>query len=157
VIALPPLRHRLGDLAEIVNTWLDELASTSGRRILTEAAWEAMRAYDWPGNVRELRQAVIRAVSMGGAQITPHDLFPDFSRILSAPRMGPLRARTTPGAGDELAPFEVSLRELMRQALAAHGTIRAAAISLGMPKSTFAEKAERFGLLEGRRRRGVGP
>jgi len=39
-------------------------------------------------------------------------------------------------------------------ALARCPSIRTAAQYLGMPKSTFAEKAQRWGLLEGRKRRG---
>ena len=35
----------------------------------------------------------------------------------------------------------------MKQALQTHGTIRGAAQALGMPKSTFADKARAWGLL----------
>jgi hypothetical protein len=46
-----------------------------------------------------------------------------------------------------LVPYERVLRSAMERAIAAHGTIRAAASYLGMPKSTFADRAARWGLL----------
>ena len=45
------------------------------------------------------------------------------------------------------------LRGAMEQALATHGTIRAAANHLGMPKSTFADKAKAWGLAPRRKQR----
>jgi transcriptional regulator of acetoin/glycerol metabolism len=45
------------------------------------------------------------------------------------------------------------LRDAMRQALRQHGTIRAAAHALGMPKSTFADRAKEWGLVSRRRPR----
>jgi hypothetical protein len=44
-------------------------------------------------------------------------------------------------------PYERVLRSAMERAIAAHGTIRAAAGHLGMPKSTFADRASKWGLL----------
>ena len=52
-----------------------------------------------------------------------------------------------PEAGVELGPKEQLLRSAMEQALAAKGTIRAAAEHLGMPKSTFADRARAWGLV----------
>jgi hypothetical protein len=43
------------------------------------------------------------------------------------------------------------MRGAMEQALVTHGTIRAAAIQLGMAKSTFADKARAWGLIPRRR------
>jgi flagellar biosynthesis/type III secretory pathway M-ring protein FliF/YscJ len=44
-------------------------------------------------------------------------------------------------------PYERVLRTEMERAIAAHGTIRAAANHLGMPKSTFADRAQKWGLV----------
>jgi DNA-binding NtrC family response regulator len=156
VIALPPLRERPSDIRDIVGAWLADLAPQHGAKRIGEAAWAAMYAHDWPGNVRELRCAVLRAVSMGGPEIGPSDLFPELMLARSTPRMGPLRARAAPPP-DDLVPYEAAIRDVMREALIAHRTIRRAADALGMPKSTFAERAQRYGLLDGRRRKGDGP
>jgi hypothetical protein len=44
-------------------------------------------------------------------------------------------------------PYERVLRGAMERAIAAHGTIRAAASHLGMPKSTFADRAQKWGIM----------
>ncbi len=44
----------------------------------------------------------------------------------------------------------------MADALARGGSIRVAAAEIGMPKSTFADKARAWGLLDERRRRAGG-
>ena len=164
VVTLPPLRERIGDLDEIVASLLDELAPLFGRRRLSRVAWEALRGYPWPGNVRELRQALTRAVALGGEELRIEDLFPDAMPALGPMPMAtprpPTRIRGTPPVlprvGEvaleaPLAPFEAAQRQLMADALLRCRSIRAAASYLGMPKSTFAEKAERWGLLADRR------
>jgi molybdenum-dependent DNA-binding transcriptional regulator ModE len=44
------------------------------------------------------------------------------------------------------------LKTAMQQALHEHGSIRAAAHSLGMPKSTFADRARQWRLMSRQRR-----
>jgi len=46
------------------------------------------------------------------------------------------------------------MRDVMERSLERHGTIRAAAVALGIPKSTFAERARRLGLSVPARPRG---
>ncbi|MBV8757935.1 MAG: hypothetical protein JO257_11685 [Deltaproteobacteria bacterium] len=54
---------------------------------------------------------------------------------------------------DDLQKLETVQRELMEKALARYGTIRAAAAALGMPKSTFADRARQLQLaVPGRKR-----
>jgi DNA-binding NtrC family response regulator len=142
VLALPPLRDRMGDLVELVQAMLDELSAENGDRTVSESAWKVLAAYPWPGNVRELRHAVARAVALGGAELGPADFFPE----LRLGRPTPLAALL--GEGDaKLVPYQAMLRGAMEQALNTHGTIRAAANHLGMAKSTFADKARAWGLL----------
>jgi len=139
VLVMPPLRERMGDLIELVEIMLRENAPEHGAKRVTEEAWAALLGYTWPGNVRELRHAVERAVTLGGAELTPADFFPEM-------RFG----RTLPGARDReqpLVPYQAIMRGAMEQALVTHGTIRAAASHLGMAKSTFAERAKAWGLL----------
>ena len=65
VITLPPLRHRDGDVAQLIAHF--------GARMAIELGWQSwpgflpdilaqLEAYAWPGNVRELRNVVERAV-----------------------------------------------------------------------------------------------
>ena len=142
VMLLPPLRERMSDLVEIVEATLAELAPEFGTKRITADAWKAMAGYAWPGNVRELRHAVTRAVTLGGEELGPRDFFPDFHIVSS--RM-PLEGADT--TAEQLVPYQAMMRGAMEQALQQYGSIRLAAKSLGMPKSTFADRARQFGLI----------
>jgi two-component system response regulator HydG len=155
VIELPPLRARRDDIVPLAVHFLAELAPRHGRRWLAPAAMDALLTHDWPGNVRELRQAMERAAAMTEETIGPQDLGlvrreprPAVQRP-AAPRhdgwASTTGATTASGCG-ELTRLEAVERELMAHALNRCGTMRAAARELGMPKSTFAEKAHRYGL-----------
>jgi DNA-binding NtrC family response regulator len=139
VLVLPPLRERMGDLVELVQGMLAELVPEHGERRVSDSAWKALAQNRWSGNVRELRHAVVRAVALGGEELEPEHFFPE--RRLSWPR-----ACDRPEE-EPLVPYERVLRSAMESAIAAHGTIRAAASHLGMPKSTFADRAQKWGLL----------
>jgi DNA-binding NtrC family response regulator len=141
-LALPPLRERMGDLPVLVEAMLDELAPEYGTKHIAADGWEALSTYGWPGNVRELRHAVARAVALGGDELGSRDFFPEYSggrRRIAAGTPSPDEPTT-------LKPYESVLRGAMELALKNHGTIRAAASSLGMPKSTFADRARAWGL-----------
>jgi len=140
VLMLPPLRERMGDIVELVQSMLAELASEHGERVVSDAAWKALADARWPGNVRELRHAVVRAVALGDSVLEPHHFFTDLR--LSWPR-----ALEDVPDSEPLVPYERVLRGAMERAIATHGTIRAAANHLGMPKSTFADRAQKWGLI----------
>ncbi|AFG38798.1 sigma 54-interacting transcriptional regulator [Spirochaeta africana] len=60
-IELPPLRHRKGDIPQLLQEFLElDFPDTPVR--FSAAAVAAMVRYDWPGNIRELRNMVNRAV-----------------------------------------------------------------------------------------------
>jgi DNA-binding NtrC family response regulator len=138
VLVLPPLRERMSDLPELVQGILSELAPEHGEKTVSDAAWKALADNRWPGNVRELRHAVVRAVALGGTELEPEHFFPELRLVWP-------RANELPEE-EALVPYERVLRSAMERAIAAHGTIRAAASHLGMPKSTFADRAQRWGL-----------
>jgi DNA-binding NtrC family response regulator len=140
VLVLPPLRERMTDLSELVQGMLAELAEQHGPKQLSDAAWRALADNRWPGNVRELKHAVVRAVALGGDQLEPEHFFPEL-------RLAWSRALDDIPEGEPLVPYQRVLRGAMERAIAAHGSIRAAANHLGMPKSTFADRAQRWGLL----------
>jgi DNA-binding NtrC family response regulator len=139
VLVLPPLRERMGDIAELVQGILTELAPMHGEKIVSDEAWKALASSHWPGNVRELRHAVLRAVALGGNELEPEHFFPELRLVWP-------RANDLPEE-EPLVPYERVLRSAMERAISAHGTIRAAANHLGMPKSTFADRAQRWGLM----------
>jgi DNA-binding NtrC family response regulator len=119
---------------------LAELAPEHGDKTVSDAGWKALAESPWPGNVRELRHSVVRAVALGGDELEPEHFFPDLR--LTWPRV----LAETPES-EPLEPYERVLRGAMQRAISSHGTIRAAAHHLGMPKSTFADRAVKWGLM----------
>jgi transcriptional regulator with GAF, ATPase, and Fis domain len=145
VIELPPLRERQGDIPLLVQAFLAELEPEFGRREISGEALAALAAHPWPGNVRELRHAVHRAAALSAAQLRLEDLLPR----RSAPALASRAAEPPPPpftTGD-VRSFEGALRDLLDAAYRQHGSVRRAAAALGIPKSTFADRARRLGIL----------
>jgi transcriptional regulator with PAS, ATPase and Fis domain len=79
---LPPLRERLDDLPDLVDTLLRRVLRRSSRPSvrLTDEAAACLLDYPWPGNVRELENALEHACAVAqGAEINVCDL-PDSIR-----------------------------------------------------------------------------
>jgi transcriptional regulator with PAS, ATPase and Fis domain len=151
-LVLPPLRERMGDIVELVESMLAELAPDFGDKQVTEEAWHALASYSWPGNIRELRHAVARAVTLGSVELSAADFFPHLNarpRRVTLPVRNGVDGREYDENG-ALVPYQAMLKTAMAQALHEHGSIRAAAMSLGMPKSTFADRAREWQLLSRR-------
>jgi transcriptional regulator with GAF, ATPase, and Fis domain len=64
-VTLPPLRERREDLPLLIDHFVREL-SRGGNAGLPERVVDSFLERSWPGNVRELRNAVARALSLGG-------------------------------------------------------------------------------------------
>ncbi|MEW4527884.1 sigma 54-interacting transcriptional regulator [Maioricimonas sp. JC845] len=62
-ILVDPLRDRRGDIAQLVDFFLDRFARKNAqpRLQISEAAIERLQSYHWPGNVRELQNTIERA------------------------------------------------------------------------------------------------
>ena len=77
-IAVPALRERTGDLAEICDIVLERISRDAGvspRPRLGPGALEHLRRYAFPGNVRELENLLHRALALsGGPTIERADL-----------------------------------------------------------------------------------
>jgi two-component system, NtrC family, response regulator AtoC len=135
-VALPPLRDRRGDVAQLAEIFLRAVdKDREGEpRSFTAAAQERLAAYRWPGNVRELRNVVRRAAIMAtGETIDVRDL----------PLEGtPAPAVVTAGAeSPQLRPgmtVEEAERKLIEATLAhADGDKRQAAEMLGISLKTL--------------------
>lgn len=63
-ITVPALREYKSDLVELVPKIIAEFNAQSGKKVkvIDDAAWAKLMAYDWPGNIRELRNALERGV-----------------------------------------------------------------------------------------------
>ena len=70
-LSLPPLREREGDLAVLIQFFLDGFPRIDGGGqrvlpVLSSEAYAALSAYRFPGNVRELAHAIEHAVVLAG-------------------------------------------------------------------------------------------
>ena len=165
VIDLPPLRRRRGDVPLLVASFLAELEPEFGPREVGAETMAALQAHRWPGNVRELRHAVHRAVALSSHRLRLEDLLPAPRRRATPLETRPVQAgqpapRPPPaGTGEPTtavpepvadlpaAPInlvEAAMEKMLLDAYRRHGSVRKAARSLGMPKSTFAERLRRL-------------
>lgn len=140
---LPPLRERKEDVPLLVHYFLERLTPKTGREDpvrVSEAAMEAMVAYDWPGNVRELQNALERAVLVAeGGRILPKHLPP---RVLERPRPRLVDDRLPANP-----PLEIIERAYIEWVLRAEGgnKLRTAEV-LGIDPSTLYRKLARYGI-----------
>jgi transcriptional regulator of aroF, aroG, tyrA and aromatic amino acid transport len=169
LIELPPLRTRRDDIELLSDEVLADLEPNHGRLVLSSSSRRMLREYRWPGNVRELRQTLTRGAALSSLVIDPHHLFqPQLRRPTPAglpatpPRLAAGTEEKRIALGTEPPPLprlEVMERELLVDALERHGSLRAAAEAVGMPKSTFADRVHRLGLWVGKKtpKRSAGP
>ncbi len=134
-LLVPPLRARKEDIPELAEYFYGD------RESFTSSAMKRMMDHDWPGNVRELKNVLQRArILTGGGKIRPEDLiFLDESPLSGVTPTDPL-----PETFEELERLYYT-RALEKS----DGSIRAAAKSLGIPKSTLYDRLKRYGLSPG--------
>lgn len=64
VIKIPPLRHRLGEIPELVQ----QFTGMTPEDLFSGEALLKLASHTWPGNIRELRNVVERAVILKGRE-----------------------------------------------------------------------------------------
>jgi transcriptional regulator with GAF, ATPase, and Fis domain len=146
VIELPPLRARREDIPLLIDSFLAELEVEFGPRVIAPEVVAALVEHDWPGNVRELRHAVHRAAVLSSHQLRLEDLLPRRSSVAYQERQRATLEVPAHGA-DPINLIDAAMRDLIRDAYRRHGSVRRAAAALGLPKSTFADRARKLGIL----------
>lgn len=154
VLTVPPLRDRREEIIPLAERFLTLISRDSGRATphLSPEARDVLRAYGWPGNIRQLRNVMERASLLAiGGEILPEHL-PPWS---AAPRPVAEAATTTTTTAsplkDELSSLE---RDRIVDALAQTGQNQTrAAELLSIPRRTFLEKLDRYGISRPRKGR----
>jgi formate hydrogenlyase transcriptional activator len=154
-VTLPPLRERPEDLRPLVEHFLARHSAQLGRRPpeVPEGFWAALRPHGWPGNVRELENLVQRALilSPGDLLELPGPLGGEPARPPSAPALAEPEERP-------LGTFDDEVRGVIERALEGSGGRiygpHGAAARLGLKPSTLQGKMKRYGVPEGRGRKG---
>jgi DNA-binding NtrC family response regulator len=135
-IHLPPLRERREDIPSLTAHFLQQHARKYRKPLAAfePAALELLRQHSWPGNVRELDHAVERAALLAqGTLVKPGDL------------------GLVPERGAAVRPEDMSLEDmerfLIKKTLArCDGNARKAADALGLSRSAFYRRLEKYGL-----------
>jgi sigma-54 dependent transcriptional regulator, acetoin dehydrogenase operon transcriptional activator AcoR len=131
-VELPPLRHHIEDLHELVPFFLARL-SQQGRLTCSTEAMQLLLRHNWPGNTEQLWQVLRQVVQRRRAgAIMPKDLPPEcwtVSRRL-------------------LSPLESIERDAIVQSLQDHdGNKVRAAEALGMSRATIYRKIHEYGIV----------
>ena len=132
---LPPLRERREDIELLAQFFLKAHVKRYGKAItgFDPGAIEAMRGYTWPGNVRELDHAVERGCLMAqGKVIRVNDL-------------GLNAGNATPQIED-MSIEEVESYLIKKTLARCDGNARKAAEELGLSRSAFYRRLEKYGL-----------
>ena len=129
-IRLPPLRERREDIPVLLRHFALRASRELGYPVeLTEAALVAASRHAWPGNVRALRNAVFRAGALADGPIEPEALVPV-----------PVPATDLAPPGCVLVPrgdYASMRRALLQRIIEEEGSIRRAAKTLAVPRSTL--------------------
>jgi sigma-54 dependent transcriptional regulator, acetoin dehydrogenase operon transcriptional activator AcoR len=131
-VELPPLRHHIEDLHELVPFFLARL-NLQGRLTCSPEAMQLLLRSNWPGNTEQLWQVLRRvAQHRRSGSISPNDLPPEcwtVSRRL-------------------LSPLESMERDAIVQSLLDYeGNKVKAAESLGMSRATIYRKIHEYGIV----------
>ena len=132
---LPPLRERREDIELLAQHFLKQHVARYSKPItgFDPSALDAMRAYSWPGNVRELDHAVERGVLMAPG------------KVLRAPDLGLTGGPSAPRL-EEMSIEEVEAFLIKKTLARCDGNARKAAEELGLSRSAFYRRLEKYGL-----------
>lgn len=144
-IRVPALRERGSDVELLAQHFLNLYTKRYQRAIsgFSEAARTALRQYGWPGNVRELRHCLERAVLL-----CPTDLIqPANLALMTSMDNGTTHSPTGSHHDWDNLTLEDAEKRLLQMALRKHvGNANAAADALGLSRSAFYRRLEKFGL-----------
>lgn len=132
-VAVPPLRERSDEFAQICHGVLRQLSTDQPVAELNARALSALAADDWPGNVRQLRQVLTTAhIRRRDVQIRLGDLPQRFGNADPGRMLGHMERV-------ERQTMNVALRE-------SDGNRNEAAQRLGISRATLYRKIKRYGL-----------
>jgi transcriptional regulator of acetoin/glycerol metabolism len=131
-VDLPPLRHHIEDLQELVPFLLGKL-NPPGRLACSAEALQLLLRYNWPGNTEQLWQGLRRVVQLRRTGvIKPKDLPPE-CRTVSRRLLSPLESMERDAIVQSLLDFD--------------GNKVKAAESLGMSRATIYRKIHEYGIV----------
>jgi formate hydrogenlyase transcriptional activator len=134
-ITVPPLCERREDIPALVRHFVAGFAERMNKRIevVPIAVMEKLDRYPWPGNIRELENFIERAVILSQG-------------VVLQARLDELAALDEEVAADPVTLEDAERCHILRILREAKGVIGAAAVRLGLPRSTLFYKMRRLGI-----------
>ena len=134
-IHLPPLRERREDIPLLAQHFLKQHVERYRKAItgFDAGALEAMQNHAWPGNVRELDHAIERGVLMSTG------------KVVRAADLG-LSAGQAVTRVEDMSLEEVEAHLIKKTLARCDGNARRAAEELGLSRSAFYRRLEKYGL-----------
>jgi DNA-binding NtrC family response regulator len=135
-IQLPPLRDRREDIAPLAAFFLRQHLQRYRKRLqgFEETALRVLSNHPWPGNIRELNHVVERAVLMAQTD------------LVSVSDLGLQETGNPARALEEMSMEEVEKLLIKKTLLRFDGNARKAAESLGLSRSAFYRRLEKYNL-----------
>jgi len=155
-IAVPPLRERREDIAELALHFLRLHGLRSGKNVtqIDDDALVRLKAYPWPGNIRQLENVIERAVVVvEGPCITVAELPVELAEACE-----PDTAPGWPNGDGKYSSDGIGIRaeraervrgereRLVRALAATNGNKAEAARALGLARSTLVSRLKKLGL-----------
>lgn len=144
-ITQPPLRERLGDIPLLVEHYLHDFNTQTGKDVrgFNDQAMQALQRYHWPGNVRELVNVVERAIVLAKSDVITVNDLPEQFRKDPAEFAGSVnRLAGNPNLKSALADPE---RQIILDALEQNGWNRQeTAHLLGINRTTLYKKMKKY-------------
>ncbi|MEZ6057288.1 MAG: sigma-54 dependent transcriptional regulator [Planctomycetaceae bacterium] len=145
-VVQPPLRERIGDIPLLVQHYISEMNSQTGKHVkgFDDEAMQLLQRYNWPGNVRELVNVIERSVVLAKSElIHPGDL-PESLRRDHIPADG-ITGRLS--GGNLKSALTNPERQIIVEALEANGWNRQeTARLLGINRTTLYKKMKKYGI-----------
>lgn len=149
-VRVPALRERKQDLEQLVPQFIADCNRKSAKSVsvISDYAWQLLKAYDWPGNIRELRNVLERCVLLAQDQNLPVEWLQ-----LQSPRT--LQAGNAPVVNQQgvFIPLDGSLslhemeKFIIQEALArCDANVTAAARMLGTTRETLRYRVQKYHL-----------
>jgi DNA-binding NtrC family response regulator len=137
-VRAPTLRDRPEDVLLLTQHFLRKFSA--GKAVFSSEAMKLLCEYDWPGNVRELENAVRRSIALRSADMIRIDDLPSALRNFALFRGEPANLH------DGIVPLaEMERRHILRAIDHTRGDISAAAMMLGIGRTTLYRKLKSYG------------
>lgn len=141
VIDVPPLHQRPEDILPLAISFIQSAAEKYKKPIpiMSNSAEQALLAYAWPGNVRELSHTIERATLLAHGEILCEHLMLNVTPRTESTSLEP--SEDLNGTFDD-----IERRAIEQRLMAYKGNALDAAKSLGMSRSAFYRRLDKYGI-----------